>query len=258
MSVLLSIEKLLRAWPQAPRSFLETDIILASYPKSGNTWLRFILSNITKSLSQDPAEVDFHTVNYFSPHVAGANQSKNGYKEFSNSPRFLKTHFYHIPPFSKYRSLLLIRDPIETLESFYDYQKYEIGKDVGDIESFVKHWRSGIRGWEYFYRTWDKRYTVLVRYEELKSDPLRTVTLSLSQLGVDIDQSVVKEAIDLSTRERMRELLDERGDPFRKTVTYDFVRQSDGVDRSAKITPHSLIEIRRVAGRLAEQYGYKL
>lgn len=253
---MLPLERMVRARSQSPRVYNPEDIILASYPKSGNTWLRFILSNITKILAGDPAEVDFHTINYYAPHVGGANNKADGYEGFEGADRFLKTHFYYTKYFDQYRSLLLVRNPRDTLISFYDYQKYEVGRRVKDISSFVRHWRMGVRGWNYFYKTWFDNYTALIVYEELVVDPVGTVSRALDHLGVVIDRDAVKEAVELSSRERMIMLLDERGDPFRKSEKYEFVRKSESERRSSDLSDRDSEFIRAVAGKTAARYGY--
>jgi len=41
----------------------KSDIILAAYPKSGSTWLRFLLCDVGSLLEWNGREVDFETLN---------------------------------------------------------------------------------------------------------------------------------------------------------------------------------------------------
>lgn len=84
--------------------------LIASYPRSGNTWLRFILSN----LFRPEVEHDFRTTNEFIPYVGD---------ELSDEPQytnlFLKTHALRNPE----NAIFLHRHVGDVLISEYWYKK---------------------------------------------------------------------------------------------------------------------------------------
>ncbi len=90
----------------------DTDTFLCSYPKSGNTWLRFIIAN---GLSNE--EISLISVNKHVPDIY------NFSKEIKSAegPRYIKTHH---PEFSHFPSCICItRDYRDVLVSYYHYLK---------------------------------------------------------------------------------------------------------------------------------------
>ena len=66
------------------------DTFLLSYPKSGNTWSRFLVANLIHA----PEPVDFSNINRIIPDTEGTT------KRYLNSlprPRVLKSHQYFDP-----------------------------------------------------------------------------------------------------------------------------------------------------------------
>lgn len=250
---ILSLERYIRAPYQVPVQYRASDILLASFPKSGSTWLRFIISNIVRILNEEEVDVDFHSLNYYSPHIV-RNRRLSGSPAFENTPRFLKTHFYYNGYFSKYRKLLLVRNPEDTLVSYFHYIKNEVGKDVHDFEDFVRHWRWGCNGWNYFHSTWLGSYDSLVHYEELRRDPVGILSEAFKKLNFEVSDSVLEEAIKLSSKENMRTKLKVKGDPFSNNNKYEFVGTDAGrtVDNLCQAKGY----IQKRTRRIAERYGY--
>ena len=88
----------------------DSDIFLASYPKSGNTWVRFIWTNIISVVERGGEKVTFHTVT----DELGAEYDVNSYpnEEIECLPRIVKTHKkYNSYIFSKNKSVYLLRNP---------------------------------------------------------------------------------------------------------------------------------------------------
>ena len=65
-SATLSSQKEKASSQWLPDPLYADDIFITSYPKSGNTWLRFLLANLLKRHEE---EIDFHTVHNYVPEV---------------------------------------------------------------------------------------------------------------------------------------------------------------------------------------------
>src|ERR1035438_7495975 len=106
------------------------DTFLVSYPKSGNTWVRFLLANLIH-----PNEtVGFANINRLLP--APGVLSKRFLKKLPR-PRIMKSH----EPFDvRFRKVIyLVRDPrdVAVSEYHFDLKKRYIAADMS-LEQFVK------------------------------------------------------------------------------------------------------------------------
>jgi len=90
----------------------EHDVFLACYPRSGSTWLRFILAEL---LTETPAE--FKTVNAQIPYVG---RHPNAPPSLPGKGRLIGTHELRLPPGK--RAIYLIRDPRDVAPSYYQWQ----------------------------------------------------------------------------------------------------------------------------------------
>ena len=87
----------------------QNDFILASYPKSGNTWLRFLLANIYNSLEHKFNEIDFHTVHEVIPEL-----KQHDYCNYHYLPKVFKTHETYEDSFKNV--ILILRNPLENID----------------------------------------------------------------------------------------------------------------------------------------------
>src|SRR5215475_9391593 len=96
--------KLILGQDLAGRSFAvyPDDTFLVSYPRSGNTWTRFLIAN----LRYPNRQVSFTTLDEFIPDACS--QTKASLKR-SQRPRLIKTHEYFDPRYKKV--IYIVRDP---------------------------------------------------------------------------------------------------------------------------------------------------
>ena len=89
-----------------------SDTFIVSYPKSGNTWLRFIIANmLTKEL------VTMKNIDEFVPDIYNFKKQINAKGE----PRFIKTHNVNLKQYPK--TIYIHRDYRDVLVSYYHFQK---------------------------------------------------------------------------------------------------------------------------------------
>src|SRR5580698_1578569 len=98
---------------------LPDDIFLVSYPKSGNTWTRFLLGNL---MSPDE-RVTFVNVERKVPDIYA--KSKKALKKIP-SPRVIKSHECFDPRYR--RVIYIVRDPRDVAVSAYHYDRK--GKNI--------------------------------------------------------------------------------------------------------------------------------
>lgn len=244
---------------EVPCHYHEGDVLLASFPKSGNTWMRFILANISRVIGGHEGEVDFHTVHLFCPEIA-RNRSLEGVARTEGFPLFLKTHLPWVSQYRRWPALLIVRNPADVMASYHHSLTEEHGLSFRDISAFVRHWRYGAAAWERFHLAWRGRQTVLLRYEDLLADAACQVAAALEQLGCDVPDDVVRHAVELSSRENMRKALADRGDPCSGNPEFQFVGTAPPGDDDGT-GPQSLSQadretIRRQCSQCIDWLGY--
>ena len=224
-NTLYHVERVVRKNAEVPHTSNPNLVYLASFPKSGNTWLRFILSNTSMLLGSHDTEVDFHTLGRYTPEPR-QNRTLNQSIITPHFPLFLKTHWPHVQAFSKWPRVLVTRHPADALHSFYIYLREERYKHLKASPSqFLRYWRHGASAWSNYHQTWLGNYDVIMKYEDLLKDPVLEVDKMLKQLNYDIPFNILEEAVQRSSKETMRRLRNDLGDPFAGNPNYQFVRK---------------------------------
>lgn len=207
------------------------DIIwLASYPKCGNTWLRFLLASYFFGPPKSSVEVgervpDMHKtveIPVASGHDLGLGVTTPGQRVV-----FAKTHFmasHRHPHWGQTAAAIVVtRNPSDVLLSNLNYMRLGTGNDSSDITDeqyariFVKlggdpRWRDiGFGTLDQHLASWQSITSfprAAIRYEDLKADTIGTLRRVISFLRPKdgVDEARLALAVQSSTFERMREL----------------------------------------------------
>src|SRR5580700_5193940 len=90
------------------------DTFVVSYPRSGNTWTRFLIASLVF-----PSEVvTFTNIDRMIPDTSS--QSNRALKR-TPRPRIIKSHQYFDPRYR--RVIYIVRDPRDVALSYYDFQR---------------------------------------------------------------------------------------------------------------------------------------
>jgi hypothetical protein len=156
-----------------------TDIFLVGHPKSGNTWLAYLLAII---IGEDfNNHINLATIGDHVPAIHGRDSKIADYKNL-NAPRVFRNE-YPIYLESYPRTIYLIRDPRAILLSYYHMYNTIFENTRMAIEAFVNEYLSCgcIKSWEVIER-WDKQVDywvdrankvdqiMLVKYEDMVYD----------------------------------------------------------------------------------------
>lgn len=71
--------------------------------------------------------------------------------------------------------------------------------------------RTNISSWTEHYLSWSNRCSVRLSYETMKKRPVAMMAFVLKSLGVEMEESLIRRAIELSNIARIRKFEDERG-----------------------------------------------
>ena len=195
------------------RSFLalqHTDIILAAYPKSGSTWLRFMLCNVGSLLEWDGKKIDFEILNKTMIGLSG-NLLKPW--NFKRIPRVIVTHLRYLPVFNKCSSILLIRDPRDVMVVYFHYVKHLQGVKPfkGNFHEFIRHPKLGLKAWFKHYLSWKRHAGLMVTYEALRKNTYKELQKILHFLKVTCPENVIVEAIARSSLSSIRKIEENKG-----------------------------------------------
>jgi hypothetical protein len=203
-------------------------IWIASYPKSGNTWVRFMLLNLlmgrqTSTENMDKVIPDIHVL---MPHYA--------YPPRLNIPPgstvLMKSHFMLWPemPFINLTAgfIYIVRNPLDVVASAvnYEFLKKPEPADMGDrqkardqyVRDFITH--GAVPGWiEARWGTWDdnvRSYTLnkhpfpglVLKYEDIVREPLAQLMRIVDFLGYRCDPQKLQDAVDASSFESMKNI----------------------------------------------------
>lgn len=255
-NILYQAERFGRAFFESPNEYPPRSVILASFPKSGNSWFRFIVSNVN-SIIDSGGKVNFHSINEFSPVIRG-NRCLKDARLVDECPIFLKTHFPHTRFFNGIDTVVIVRNPFYVIPSYHNYLIEAREKSLSsDIEGFYFHWRYGLNAWARFMASWEKNATVIVRYEDLQANPAKMVHQIYQQLGYEIDTAVIDKAIRFSTRDGMKSALNTEGDPNNNN-NFRFVKDL-GENKGIEHLKKSILDNPRITNIFMEQariYGY--
>lgn len=178
----------------------KSDVWLSSYPKSGNTWVRFFISNYLSLTYLDGQEITFPILYQMMPELGMSNLLKRW--PYSGCPRVIKMHLHYRRLLDRQRSIGVVRDPRDVMVSQYHFLK---DRDrplyTGDFKSFF---RDTVEQWFQHTVSWIDHWDLMVRYEELKCSPERQFRRILDFFGVSVDDSTLRESIKRSDIRNVR------------------------------------------------------
>ena len=252
---------------------------LASYPKSGNTWARFLICNLLygkQESAQDLARLlpDLHETGVARAPAEG----------------LLKTHFPYsaeLPNIARtIAAIYIVRDPADVLISNYFYAQRSTAVSAESsaaafdeyVDAFIEHrgdprWiERGMASWEVNVRSWfaePKPFPILrLRYEDMSKDPRAACRRIAQLLGVGAAEPDIAAAARNSSFQRMREI--ERADieNKRQGIFYKpylapsieagrrFMRRGLPGDGRARLSAGQRARLHEALGPLLEELGY--
>lgn len=198
--------------------FWSDDTLLVSYPKSGNTWIRFLIANMLKD---EDERIDFHSVVRYVPEL--------GYDRYlldnAPRPRVIKSHSLFTTEFP--RVLYIVRDPRDVYVSYYHYLRKRLPEDMSfgaflrKPDLYPSRWHEHVESW-----LGQPNVGLVLRYEDLLVDVEAGARIIAHYLwNGDLDEDRIRRAVNASSFEAMKESEWKYGRPFRSK------------DAAAKATP---------------------
>lgn len=192
---------------------------LASYPKSGNTWVRFMACNLLYGKQESASSVSALIPDIHELGPQARNFSRAG---------LMKTHFLHSPSLPLVERtagvIYVVRRPEDVLVSNFHYaQRSSVVDGSGEsfdqyVETFIANrgdprWRGlGMGTWEEHVTSWLRTAVglpvVIVKYEDLSRDAEGVCRMLAQLLRPNSTVADIRAAADNSSFQRMREIED--------------------------------------------------
>ncbi|NXS13932.1 ST1D1 Sulfotransferase, partial [Neodrepanis coruscans] len=196
----------IEGWPQVKVfQARPDDLLIATYPKSGTTWLSEVTDMIYHDSDVKKCQRDaiYNRVPFLEMTVPGL---PSGVEQLENTsyPRLVKTHLpVQLFPTSFWEKdckiIYVARDPKDVVISYYYFcQMAKLHPDPGTLAEFLEtfmagkvaygSWYDHVRGW------WEKKQKKILYlfYEDMKKNPQYEVQKILPFLGMEVAEGTVE------------------------------------------------------------------
>jgi sulfotransferase family protein len=202
---------------------------ISSYPKSGNTWLRFMLACY---LTKEPVNsVKTGPLNSLIPVIGGGSNSSDSLPADREGPLLVKTHSLPsakaLAPYraATRKAVYLVRNPRDIILSLTNARgaknvnPEDLARDflanqgmpLSDTEYEWGNWPQNVHGWttpEVVSGIFPGIEVMTVKYEDMRADPVTVFRqiLEFIDLGEPVVQRYVEMAVESSALENMHTL----------------------------------------------------
>lgn len=200
-------------------TILPDDVFIVSYPKSGNTWVRFLIGGLV-SLEET---ISFANIEKRVPDIY---QTSDTELLRIPTPRYIKSHEYFDPRYKKV--IYIVRDPRDVLVSYYHHQikfnkidenAYELSRFADDflqgrIDDYGD-WDVNVRSWLFLCEKSDS--FLLLRYEDLLNDPFSHLKKIAEFINIKCTDDKIKQVIAHSSADNMKSLEKQQSSVWKAT-----------------------------------------
>ena len=236
------------------------DVWIVSYPKSGNTWTRFLIGNLVAG----GKVVDWSNIERIVPDIY---LNRDPQLKSLPRPRYLKSHEGYRPDYR--RVVLIVRDPRDVAVSYYHFvRKAKLLVDASMDEFMTKfmdgqidpygNWGENVGSWLGARRNTDK--FIVVRYEDLLENTEAELARIADMLEIAADERLLRHAVENSQADRMRALEQTQRSEhkFLKSSRPDipFVRAAKSGQWRSELPPDAVQQIETAWGSLMVELNY--
>ena len=244
------------------RAISPRDVFVLSFPRSGNTWVRFMLTHLLLGRRPEFDEV-------FS-RIPPVGWHRHAPAALPGGGRLIKSHERPAWPYAGgYRkAVYLVRDGRDVSVSYYNWY-LRSGLYGGGFEGFLRLFLAGrldgFGAWHDHVRAWlasalaRADALLVIRYEDVLARPTEELARIAGFVGLEVSRGQVEAAVSESTVDRTR------GRPLRVTRARAKAAPTDlrRIDRGSSgqwvhvLTPSQSEMFQRIAGEVLAELGYE-
>ena len=271
-------------------------IWIASFPKSGNTWMRALLANYILK-REDPFPINdlgsfslsdirprfFHEASGKPAEKLSQNdtlelrlKSQQLISQSKPHDHFVKTHskfgsFKGYPLINNTVSkgaIYLVRNPLDIVISFASHLGTSIDEAIDLMEDPLYSTKSNdtnvmtiLGGWSEHVDSWLTNKNIpriLVRYEDLTKNPNREFSKILNTLGVNIDQTLLKKSVEFSSFSELSDQESKSDFRERPPHTERFFRKGTSGQWNSILEDRQIKKIITSHGLVMKRLGYNI
>ena len=244
------------------RGLRSEDVFLVSYPRSGNTWMRFLLYQILAGRSAEFAALR-HEIPYVGKHHKAPSLLPGG-------GRLIKSHEPYAGVYRGSTVIYVVRDTRDVALSEYRFRKQR-NLYVGEFDSFLSLFLAGrvhgLGSWAEHVEGWSESgparrgRMLLIKYEDLRRNPAGTLAGIASFLGVPAEPEAIRRAVEHNELKNMRAKEDrvDRSEMFKRAnPAFSHVNQGLVEGWRGKLSPDQLQLLEQKMGNTLARLGYTL
>lgn len=237
---------------------MKKKVLLVGYPKSGITWLGYLLSYLLNAEYTQSHKLTCNLAYTKDKRVRNLTSGQLQNRKPTVYDAVIRTHDF--PPttaqlsrFSKLidKVVLVVRDPREVAVSRYHYQK-----------TFTENTRAGIgtlrlvtfstttKKWKTHTLAWLNESPHIVKYEDLRHDGCKTLKSLLNYLELETENDILEDALNQFDINKLR------GDS-KETYASHFFRKGIVGDHKQHFSVVDNLIYKIICQKAAERLGYK-
>jgi hypothetical protein len=238
----------------------EDDVWIVSYPKSGNTWTRFLIANLVANNT-----VDWSNIEQIVPDIY---INRDPQLKALRRPRYFKSHEGYRPEYR--RVVFIVRDPRDVAVSYYHFiRKTKTLPIDATMDDFMEKFLAGnidpYGNWGENVGSWlgARRGTanfLIVRYEDLQKNAVAELARIAEMMGLAADEQSLRQAVENSRADRMRELEQKQRCEHkmlkRSRADIPFVRAAKSGQWRSELPPEAVRQIESAWGSVMHELGY--
>jgi hypothetical protein len=236
-----------------------SDVFICSFPKSGTTWVGYLLAQLLK---RDPIEqLGLDSFNQYVPDINLIYTKAGSLAEFEAMPlaRFFLCHATFQPVFGKV--VYVLRDPRDAMVSYWHYKRFLSSSFDQSLLQFLECQKMWPCHWDQHVASWllpqQHPNLVVIRYEDLHRDPLTELRKIRELAGTDWSTAQMESAIDAARFDRMRQAEEKFGIKAKAGVAAErFVRQGKAGGWREEMGAAELQALQTRLGEVMRQVGY--
>jgi hypothetical protein len=239
------------------------DVFIVSYPKSGNTWTRFLIGNLLHPESR----ADFSNINLIIPDPEALAKRQLGRIP---RPRFIKSHQYFDPRYPKV--IYVVRDPRDVaLSQYHFHRKRKLLSDGSSLEHFVGCFVAGktspYASWGDNVGSWlatraGRPSFLLLRYEDMLTNAVTELAKVADFVGIPANAERLEQAVERSSAGEMRKMEKAQAHLWSSTKNtrqdVPFVREAKSGGWITGLPAASIHEIEKAWATIMRTLGYEV